>query len=189
MSILEVLLIGIALAIDCFAVSMTTGITTRRFVHDRMTFMAFCFGLFQGGMTLLGFSSINLFNDYVKPVDHWIAFILLAYLGGQMIWDGLHEKTERKINLLNYKTILTMAIATSIDALAIGISFACLDGVYDYTNIFIPVAVIAICSFVLSIVGFGVGICLGKKTNWPVEIIGGIILRAIGIKVLMEPMS
>ncbi len=189
MSTLEVLLIGLALAIDCFAVSMTTGITTRRFVYARMTFMALCFGLFQGGMTFLGFCGINLFSDYVKPVDHWVAFILLAYLGGQMIWDGLHEKKEKRINLLSYKTILTMAVATSIDAFAIGISFACLDSVYDYTNIFFPVAVIALCSFVLSIVGFGLGICLGKKTNWPVEIIGGIILIAIGIKVLIEHLS
>ena len=109
MSTLEIWLIGLALAIDCFAVCMTTGITTRRFVHDRMIVMALCFGLFQGGMTLLGFWGINFFSDYLKPVDHWIAFILLAYLGGQMIWDGLHPKEEKRINLLSYRNIMAMA--------------------------------------------------------------------------------
>ena len=189
MSTLEIWLIGLALAIDCFAVCMTTGITTRRFVHDRMIVMALCFGLFQGGMTLLGFWGINFFSDYLKPVDHWIAFILLAYLGGQMIWDGFHPKEEKGINLLSYRNIMAMAIATSIDAFAIGISFACLDGVYDYTNILFPIAIIAICSFLLSIVGLCLGISLGKKTNWPVEIAGGTILIIIGIKTLIEHLN
>jgi len=186
MSNAEIWLLGLALGIDCFAVSMTTGITTRKFVKDRMTFMALCFGLFQGGMTLLGFCGTNLFSSFLKPVDHWIAFLLLAYIGSQMIWDGIHDKEEKRINLLNYKTILTMSVATSIDALAVGISFACLDGIYDYTNIYFPIIVIGLCSLMLSFIGLALGISLGKKINLPVEIIGGVILIIIGIKILIE---
>jgi len=186
MSTAEIWLLGLALGIDCFAVSLTTGITTRKFVKGRMTFMALCFGIFQGGMTLLGFCGINLFSDYLKPVDHWIAFLLLSYIGCQMIWDGFHDKKEKRINLLDYKTILTMSVATSIDALAVGISFACLDGIYDYTNIYFPVFIIGLCSLLLSILGLGLGISAGKKINWPVEIFGGIILIIIGIKILIE---
>lgn len=189
MSILEICLLGIALAMDCFTVSLATGIAARKYVFPPMLIMAFCFGFFQGGMTYIGFLGTNYFSTYLQTIDHWIAFGLLAYLGGRMIWSGLHDDEENAMNLLDTKTILTMSVATSIDALAVGISFACLNGAYNNATIFLPVGIIAVCSFVATNLGQWIGISLGKKVNWPVEIIGGTILILIGIKILFEHLS
>lgn len=190
MTIIELWLLGIALAMDCFTVSLASGISARKFISPAMPIMAICFGLFQGGMTFIGFLGTNYFSEYLQSVDHWIAFGLLAYLGGRMIWEGCQNEDESKsMNLLDTKTIITMSVATSIDALAVGISFACLNGVYDHVSILLPVSIIALCSLIATFLGQGIGIQLGKKINLPVGIVGGIILILIGIKVLFEHLS
>ena len=188
MSILEYWLLGIALAMDCFTVSIAVGIEEHRIIPLKMTLMALAFGIFQGGMTWLGFMGTTLFSSYIQSFDHWIAFALLAYLGGNMIWSSLHKKEGEEVTLLTYANIPTMAVATSIDALAVGISFACLSNMTNGVML-VPVCIIALCSLLFSIAGLGIGIYIGKKIHLPVEIVGGIILIIIGIKILIEHLS
>jgi len=170
---------------DCFTVSIACGISTRRIIYVPMLSMCLAFGLFQGGMTLLGYLGISAFSDTLSPIDHWIAFILLSYLGIRMIIDGFRKEEERTFNLLDPKVIVTMAIATSIDALAVGISIGCLYK-EDVPLLWKAAGIIAFSSFLFTIFGLALGITIGKKTKWPAEVFGGIILILIGIKVLIE---
>ena len=124
MNITQDILLGIALAMDCFAVSIASGIITKQFYKRPMSTMIGSFGLFQGGMTILGWFVTSLFCNWLEPVDHWISFGLLLIIGIQMLREGFsneHEQ-ETKFNPLNYKIIFTLAVATSIDAMAVGVS-------------------------------------------------------------------
>lgn len=188
MSILEIILLSIALAMDCLTVSIACGISTHRVVRRPMAGMALAFGGFQGGMTLLGYLGISTLSSILTPIDHWVAFGLLTYLGARMIYNGMQPEEERTFNLLDARVILTMAVATSIDALAVGISFGCLYG-GNLSAIWLPVGCIAITSLLFTVLGLGIGITLGKRVNWPVEILGGLVLIGIGIKVLIEHLS
>ncbi len=187
MTHLEIWLLALALAVDCFTVSIATGVTTKRVIHKPMLAMALSFGIFQGGMTWLGYVGVCTFSHYLHHIDHWIAFSLLAYLGIRMIYESFHESSgiENTSKLLSLINILTMSVATSIDALAVGISFACISAGQSL-NIIYPVLVIAFCSFLLSIIGIGIGIKLGKKLYFHVEALGGTVLIIIGIKILIE---
>lgn len=183
----EFWLLGIALAIDCFSVSVASGIAARRVMAGPMTLMAIMFGLFQGGMTLLGYLGTSMFSSYLSSVDHWVAFGLLSYLGIRMICEGLKSNEEECENcmMLSLRNILTMSVATSIDALAVGISLACTEGEAGY-SIMMPVSIIALCSFALSIVGLALGLGIGKVLNLHAEILGGVVLICIGVKILFE---
>lgn len=185
MSNWEIWLLGIALAMDCFSVSIAAGISAQRWIRNSMTAMMILFGIFQAGMTLLGYLGISLFSNLLQSIDHWIAFGLLCYLGIRMIYESFKKEEEKSFNLLDYKVIVTMAIATSIDALAVGISFGCLyDG--QLNAIAYPVCVIGLCSTMFSALGLSIGIKVGKKTPLPAEAFGGVVLMAIGIKILIE---
>lgn len=186
MTSLEIGLLAIGLAMDCFTVSIASGIILKRIRWRPMFVMALFFGVFQALMPLLGWLCTNAFSALIESYDHWIAFALLAFLGGKMIWESFKGEDEcHHFNPVSLKVVFTLAIATSIDALAVGISFTCL-GMKTIHSILSPVIVIGFVSFLLSLVGLLVGVFCGKRFHWPVERLGGVILIAIGCKILCE---
>lgn len=188
MNTTEIGLLGVALAMDCFTVSIVGGIVTRRFVWRPMLTMALAFGVFQGGMILLGYLGTSFFRQFLEPVDHWIAFGLLAYLGVRMILEDFRKEEERTFNPLDYKVILTMAVATSIDALAVGISFAFLR-TGGLMSVVPPAGLVGLISFLFTLAGLAIGIGVGRKLRLPVEALGGCILIAIGVRILVEHLT
>ena len=188
MYITEAILLGLALAMDCFAVSITSGAIVKHIVLRPMLTMILSFGLFQGAMVLAGWYVSTLFSRILAPIDHWIAFAILAFLGGRMILESFKdEECRQTFNPASPKVVFTMAIATSIDALAIGISFAFL-GINDYTEILSPILIIGFVSFVMSLIGlfFGIKCGCGCARKLKAELWGGIILVVIGLKILIE---
>lgn len=185
---LEVWLLAVGLSMDCFAVSIASGIILKRIQWRPMFVMAFFFGLFQALMPLLGWIGASTFSHLIESVDHWVAFGILAFLGGRMV-RGSFEKEENRhdFNPTRLKVVLTMAVATSIDALAIGISFACL-GIREFTSILSPICIIGFVSFAVSMLGliFGIKCGCGFARKLRAELWGGIILIIIGIKILIE---
>ena len=189
MTLLDLILLSVALAMDCFTVSITSGLIQRRLVIKTMLITAFMFGLFQGLMPMIGWLGISSFSNALERWDHWIAFGLLAFLGGRMIISGLKgDEEEKSFDPSKFSTTITMAIATSIDALAVGLSFGC-SGYETFASILLPITIIAIGSFLFSVAGFMIGAFAGKRINFPVEIIGGIILIGIGVKILVEHLT
>ena len=189
MSIIDLILLSVALAMDCFTVSITSGLIQRRLVVKTMLVTALMFGLFQGLMPLIGWVGMSFFSSSLERWDHWIAFGLLAFLGGRMILSGLKpDDEEHSFDPTRFSTTITMAIATSIDALAVGLSFGC-SGYTTLASIILPIFIIAIGSFLFSVAGFVIGAYAGRKINFPVEIIGGLILVGIGIKILIEHLT
>ncbi len=187
MTILDILLIAVALAMDCFTVSMVSGVMTRKMFWGRNLRMAFLFGFFQAAMPFIGWIAIHYFQSSVEAYDHWIAFGLLLLIGGKMILDAFKEEDEATFNPLNLGTQLTLAVATSIDALAVGISFSC-SGYGTVQSLILPLAVIGLVSFIFSIAGLLLGVRFGGAVarRFKPEIIGGVILIAIGVKILLE---
>ena len=184
---LELFLIALALAMDCFAVSVASGVIVRRNEARVLLRQGFFFGLFQALMPLLGWALTVRFSEWLEVVDHWIAFGMLAFIGGKMIWDSFHEEEAGHFNPRNLKTQLLLAVATSIDALAVGISFAC-TGYHTLGSLALPLFLIGIVSFVMSLAGYLLGVRFGEVVNQKVrpELLGGLILIGIGIKILVE---
>ena len=187
MTILDILLIAVALAMDCFTVSMVSGVMIRKMFWGRNLRMALLFGFFQAAMPFIGWIAIHYFQSSVEAYDHWIAFGLLLLIGGKMILDAFKEEDEATFNPLNLGTQLTLAVATSIDALAVGISFSC-SGYGTVQSLILPLAVIGLVSFIFSIAGLLLGVRFGGAVarRFKPEIIGGVILIAIGVKILLE---
>ena len=200
MNLLDIILLAIALAMDCFTVSIVSGIIlTQRdgsFVTPTdvtkepslcVIRMAFLFGFFQALMPLLGWLGISHFQSYMEAYDHWIAFGLLGLIGGKMIWESFGPEEEQHFNPRRLRTQLLLAVATSIDALAVGISFAC-TGYTALSQLTLPLLLIGLVSFLFSIVGYHLGRCFGKTIirRLNPELIGGTILILIGVKVLMS---
>ena len=187
MTILDILLIAVALAMDCFTVSMVSGVMTRKMFWGRNLRMALLFGFFQAAMPFIGWIAIHYFQSSVEAYDHWIAFGLLLLIGGKMILDAFNEEDEATFNPLNLGTQLTLAVATSIDALAVGISFSC-SGYGTVQSLILPLAIIGLVSFIFSIAGLLLGVRFGGAVarRFKPEIIGGVILIAIGVKILLE---
>lgn len=185
---LEIWLLAIGLAMDCFAVSIASGIILKRTRWKPMLIMAFTFGLFQTIMPFIGWMFAKSFSHFIESIDHWIAFAILAFLGGRMIWESFKEEECCQLfNPTSLKVVFTMAIATSIDALAVGISFAFL-GVQNYNEILSPILIIGLVSFVMSLIGliFGIQCGCGIARKLKAELWGGIILVIIGLKILIE---
>lgn len=182
MNFITILMIAIGLSMDSLAVSISGGICMKPFCIKKSFKMALVMGGFQGGMTLLGWALGINFSSYITNVDHWIAFVLLAYLGGKMIYESFKAENET-ITTLSNKTLFTLGIATSIDALAVGVSMAFLK-----TGILFPATVIALTTFLLSLSGVLCGFRFGKIKGFKVELLGGVILIGIGIKILAEHM-
>lgn len=177
-----IILTAIGLAMDCLAVSISCGITMGDFNRKDAAILAVFFGAFQGGMAFLGWLGGTGFAEYIENIDHWVAFGLLAIIGGKMIKEGLEQKEEcETFNIRKFKVLIILSIATSIDALAIGITYAFLQ-----TPILVPVLLIGIMSFVFAIIGSTLGKKLGHIFGNRMEVIGGIILIGLGIKILLE---
>ena len=182
---LEIWLLAIGLAMDCFAVSIASGIILKRIQWKPMLTMALAFGFFQALMPLLGWIGASTFSHLIESVDHWIAFVLLAFIGGKMLWEAFTEdedegddKDAEKIDLGEY---LILAIATSIDALAVGISFAALS-----VDIVPAVSLIGVTTFIFSVAGVAIGHTFGARYEKPATIVGGVVLILIGLKILLE---
>lgn len=185
---LEIWLLAIGLAMDCFAVSIASGIILKRIQWRPMLVMALFFGLFQAAMPFIGWLCASSFSHLIEDIDHWIAFIILGFLGGKMIIESFKdEECRQEFNPASLKVVFTLAIATSIDALAIGISFAFL-GIKHVPDILSPIAIIGFVSLVLSLVGllFGIRCHCGCARKLHAERWGGIILVIIGTKILIE---
>lgn len=183
MSVLEICLVGLGLAADAFAVAMCKGVEMKKLVLKYAIVIALFFGIFQAAMPLIGWAVASTFEEYITAYDHWIAFGLLLLLGGKMIWDSFkkEEKEEQKPLNIGFKTLLLMALATSIDALAVGVTFAFLQ-----VNVWLAVALIGCITFVLSLIGVAIGVKLGDKFEKKAEFVGGLILVLIGVKILLE---
>lgn len=193
MSIPELWFLAVALAMDCFTVSIVFGVLLRKIEWRTILAVAFLFGLFQAMMPLAGWFATNSFSSLIEDYDHWIAFGLLAFLGGRMIKESFSDDEEEEeaeskhINPRKLKTQLVFAVATSIDALAVGISFTCL-GFNTISSLSLPLLIIGFVSLVFSIVGSLLGIRFGKgvEKRLKPELLGGIVLIIIGIRVLCE---
>ncbi len=183
MGFVEIFLIGVGLSMDAFAVSICKGLSMSRVNYKHVAVIALFFGGFQAFMPFIGWALGSQFAAFITPVDHWIAFILLAFVGGKMLWDAFHEDDEDDDRpfVLDLKELLMLAIATSIDALAVGISFAFLQ-----VDIVWAITVIGLTTFVLSFIGVAVGNAFGSRFEKPSTILGGIVLILIGFKILLE---
>jgi len=174
--------IAVALAMDSFAVSISTGSVLKQFHFKAMGKISFLFALFQGAMPVIGWYAGESFEEYIRDYDHWVAFILLTLIGGKMIYEALGSKEETSyLDPYSFRKMATLAIATSIDAFAIGISFSILN-----IDIVFPAIIIGIITFLFSFGGLTIGIKLGKAFGSKVELIGGLILIFIGVKILLE---
>lgn len=182
MSIFEILLIGIGLSMDATAVSATDGMCYRLNRKQKLL-IPLAFGIFQGLMPLIGYFAGSLFIEQIQNFDHWIALILLGFIGGKMIWDGFHHEAACSTRPFSLGMLAMQAVATSIDALAVGLSFAAMK-----TNIYLSVSLIAATTFLLSLLGVCLGTKIGDKLNAKAEIFGGTILVLIGLKIFVEHM-
>jgi putative Mn2+ efflux pump MntP len=184
MGIFEILLTAIGLAMDAFAVSICKGLNTKGVRYRNIFIIALFFGGFQALMPFIGWIVGKQFEQYIVKYDHWITFILLALIGGNMLWEALTGKEEESCNTLmaiNYKELFLLAIATSIDALAVGVTFAFLK-----VNIVFAISAIGIITFIIAAFGVLIGIRFGVKYKKKAEIAGGVILILIGLKILLE---
>ena len=186
-STFDLLLLSIALAMDCFTVSMMSGVMLRRSINAAILRMALLFGVFQAAMPLAGWIGTAHFSQYLEAVDHWIAFGLLVFIGGKMIKESFDEEEDPSFNPQNLRVQLLLAVATSIDALAVGISMACL-GYSHITMLAEPLLMIGVASLVLSVVGYWLGVRFGRivARRLRPELLGGLVLVFIGIKVLLS---
>lgn len=201
MDVFSIILIAIGLAMDCFAVSTTKGILcgadhlSGRWSMWQLwrgpVLMAFFFGLFQGGMPLIGYFAGHVFATFFSRFAPWIALLLLGCIGGKMIWESLHDEeasadsdgraAHKHADEFSLRTIILLAIATSIDALATGVIFIPCPEV-----VWLGVSIIAITSFFFSLSGYTIGISFGRRFHFNVEMLGGIILILIGLKIFIE---
>ena len=182
--IISVILLGVGLSMDAFAVSVCKGLAVGRVRMKHMLSAGIWFGAFQALMPLLGFFLGTSFHRYIEAFDHWIAFILLTLIGANMLKEAFSKEDEPKPADASFgvKTMLLMAVATSIDALAVGVALA-MEG---DSNIWISIAVIGVITFALSALGVKLGSVFGERYEKKARIAGGVILILIGLKVLLE---
>lgn len=182
MSFLTLFLIAVGLSADAFAVALGKGLQMRRLSAQGILALALTFGLFQGLMPVLGWAVATGFSDYVTAVDHWIAFGLLAVIGGKMIWEAFgDDDDEAGDGRVPFVELMVLGVATSIDALAVGISFAFLD-----VSVAGAAVLIGVTTFVLTAVGVFLGHRAGVRFRGPAEVVGGLVLIGIGLKILLE---
>ena len=192
MNFIALIFTAFALSMDAFAVSITKGITIKNLKKSTALKMALAFGVFQGAMPLLGWALGISFESYIKSIDHWIAFILLGFIGFNMIKGFFDDRKEENVSELEFsattdvddlsnKEIIMLAVATSIDALAVGISFAFLN-----VSIIPAASIICIITFLVCVVGVFVGNKVGDIFNGYAELVGGIILILIGFNIFNE---
>ena len=183
------LLMGVGLSMDAFAVSICKGLSMRKVNKKQCLVIGLFFGGFQALMPFIGWVLGSQFEQYITSIDHWIAFILLGFIGGKMVVEAIREKDEavevgKMDPPLDFKEMFILAIATSIDALAVGITFAFLD-----TPILEAITIIGITTMVISIVGVVIGNYFGGKYKHKAELVGGIILVLLGVRILIQHLS
>ena len=189
MGLLEVILTAIGLSMDALAVSVCKGLSMKKLKLKNALIIALFFGGFQAAMPFVGYLLGTSFESYIKNFDHWIAFVLLAFIGGKMIFDTIRGDDDAcggscDLNdKLNYKELVVMAIATSIDALAVGIAMACLSG---GINVGAAIAIIGVITLVICFAGVIIGNKFGAKFEKNASYAGGVILILIGLKILFE---
>ena len=175
------MLIAFGLAMDSFSVSIANGLATKTFILSKALTIALFFGFFQGLMPIFGWLAGESIADYISAFDHWVAFGLLTIIGVKMIYESFTNKPNNFLRAYTIKIILILAVATSIDALAVGFSFSFLN-----ISIFFPAIIIGVITFFLSFLGVYVGRRFGKILKNRIEILGGLILIIIGLKILLE---
>lgn len=185
-------MIGVSLSMDAFAVSICDGMCYGDVNKKKGAAISATFGVFQAAMPLIGFFLGSLFMNYIDAYDHWVAFGLLAIIGGKMVFDAVKElrggEEELAIKKFSYTEVLVQGVATSIDALAVGLSLNAMAGINNY-NVWWLVAIIGLTTVTISAIGIVIGYRVGKlfKNKASVaEIIGGLVLIGIGIKLLIE---
>lgn len=182
MGLIELIILSVGLAMDAFSVSICKGLAMKKMNWKHAIIIGIYFGGFQALMPAIGYFLGVGFENKITSIDHWLAFILLGIIGGKMIADSLKESEEISYNnSIGLKTMTILAIATSIDALAVGITFAFLK-----TNLILAVSLIGMITFAISIVGVKIGNIFGDKYEKKAELAGGIILIFIGLKILLE---
>ena len=189
MGILELIIIAVGVSMDAFAVSVCKGLSCPEKTRKTALLCGIWFGLFQMIMPLIGYLIGSVFAGMIERFDHWIAFVLLLFIGGKMIIEALSKKglpleaddNEEDKNDLSISKMLLLAIATSIDALAVGVTFAMVE-----TNIFIAISLIGIFTFSLSFIGALIGKHFGEKHRKVATFIGGLVIVLIGVKILIE---
>ncbi|OGD37137.1 hypothetical protein A2V94_01395 [Candidatus Atribacteria bacterium RBG_16_35_8] len=185
MDLISIIFIAFGLAMDAFAVSITSGLTIKHLRINNALKIAIFFGSFQVIMPLIGWSAGLSFRNYISDIDHWIAFGLLSLIGCKMIYESSKiEINKKKIDPLNVYVLLMLSIATSIDALAVGLSLSFLN-----LSIVLPAIIIGIITFLLSIFGVYFGNRFGHYFERKIEIIGGLILIGIGIRILIDHLT
>ena len=185
MNILDVILLAVSLSMDAFAVALCKGLALKKITLKNCLTVGAWFGIFQGAMPLLGYLLGSAFAEKIQAIDHWIAFALLAIIGANMIKEALGKDEECVDCSLGVKAMLPMAIATSIDALAVGVSFAFTDFTHDWF-VYLAFILIAIITCTLSAIGVKLGNIFGTKYKKKAEFAGGAILIILGLKILLE---
>ncbi len=186
MDLFTVFILAIGLSMDSFAVAISCGLAEQKVTFGHAVKISFAFALFQGILPLIGWIMGTELKVFVESIDHWIAFTLLAYLGGKMIWESLRSDRSEKIsNIYSFRHIMTLSIATSIDALVVGFSYAMAES----GKIFGGALIIGMVTFFFSMLGIRIGKDVGDKLGPKVELMGGIILLGIGLKILLEHTS
>jgi putative Mn2+ efflux pump MntP len=183
MQMYQIIFIAVGLAADAFAASVSSGAIIEKLRLRHAMRIALFFSIFQAVMPWVGWRAGHLAGSYVRSVDHWLAFAILSLIGGKMIYESrrLPDKPEKTLNPLNLYVLFALAIATSIDALAVGVTFSFLD-----VSIMEPVIIIGIVTFILSLAGTYIGEFFGHVFEDRIEMIGGLILILIGLKILVE---
>lgn len=187
MNSLDIWLLAVALAMDCLTVSIVSGVIVRRIFLALVLRLAVFFGAFQALMPLIGWLATKHFSEALESIDHWIAFGLLAFIGGKMIKESFEEEREHTFDPQRLATQLLLAVATSIDALAVGISFACV-GYNTLNSLLWPLIIIGVVSFTFSVTGYLLGVHFGRRIERRLkpELLGGVILLVIGVKILLS---
>lgn len=182
MNLLELLLTAFALAVDAFTVSVASGLSAKRFHLRHAITLGVWFGGFQTIMPVLGWLSGAFLQNWICAFDHWAAFVLLAFIGARMIHESFKLKETRTLDdLLAIRVLFALAVATSLDAYAVGVSLALIRG-----GLITMAAVIGIVAFLASIIGVWIGACRFRQPGVKMESVGGIILIALGLKILVE---
>lgn len=187
MTLVELFITAVALSMDAFAVAMCKGLSVHKAEKKHLLITGLYFGGFQGLMPLIGYLAGYNFRGFVESFDHWIAFVLLSFIGFNMIKESLETASDEVDDSFNFKAMFPLAVATSIDALAVGVSYSFLPGME--TKIIPAIIFIGVTTFTLSAIGVRIGNHFGVKYKAKAEFIGGIILIVMGIKILLEHLN
>ncbi len=185
MGISEIIILAVSLSMDAFAVALCKGLALKKINLKNCLIVGAWFGIFQGAMPFTGYLLGSTFAEKITAIDHWIAFVLLVLIGGNMVKEALSKDEDCQDDSLGFKTMIVLAVATSIDALAVGVSFAFTDFEPNYF-VYIAFVVIAAITCVLSAIGVKIGNIFGTRYKSAAELTGGIVLILLGLKILLE---